>query len=112
LNLIPGRVACIPRFDSDGKPYKVPHVGWDDLQSKQPWQGSILEQLTPGDAVYLVHSFAVQPDDDRDRLAYCVYNGAEVSAAIRKENVYGVQFHPEKSGKVGLKIISSFAQAS
>jgi glutamine amidotransferase len=111
LDLIPGRVACIPRVDSDGKPYKVPHVGWDDLQSKQPWTGSILEQLTPGDAVYLVHSYAVRPDDDRHRLAYCVYNGAEISAAIRKDNVYGVQFHPEKSGKVGLKIISSFAQA-
>ena len=112
LGIIPGRVASLPRFDPQGVPYKVPHVGWADLQSDNhpaAWQGSILEGLAPGDAVYLTHSFAVRSDDPAHRLAHCLYNGTEVTTAIRKGNVYGVQFHPEKSGKVGLTIISNFA---
>jgi glutamine amidotransferase len=112
LNIIPGHVASIPRVDPQGQPYKVPFVGWADLASDNPaaWQNSILQDVPTGEAVYLVHSFAVTPDDRKHRLAYCTYNGAEVTAAIRKENAYGVQFHPEKSGKVGLNIISSFAR--
>jgi glutamine amidotransferase len=114
LDFIPGRVASIPRLDPEGKPYKVPHVGWADLRSAEhdaSWKGSILDGLNPGDAVYLTHSFAVTPLDPNHRLAYCDYNGAQVTAAIRKGNVYGVQFHPEKSGPVGLKIIANFAGA-
>lgn len=114
LNLIPGRVASIPRMNSEGKPYKVPHVGWADLQAHDAasrWKNTILDSLVPGDAIYLTHSFAVTPSDIAHRIAYCGYNGTEVSAVIRKGNVYGVQFHPEKSGSVGLKIISNFAKA-
>lgn len=114
LGIIPGRVASIPRLDPEGRPYKVPHVGWADLDADDPssaWAGTILEGLTSQDAVYLTHSFAVAPADPSHRLAYCRYNGAKVTAAIRKGKVYGVQFHPEKSGKVGLRIISNFAAA-
>lgn len=111
LNLIPGRVACIPRADASGNPYKVPHVGWDDLQPSGSWTGTILEDVSPGEAVYLVHSFAHHPENPAHRLAFCRYNGAEVSAAIRKDNVFGAQFHPEKSGPVGMKIISAFLRA-
>ena len=67
--------------------------------------------LIPGDAVYLVHSFAVQPDDDAYRLANCDYNGQVISAAIRKGNVYGTQFHPEKSSNIGLRILGQFLSA-
>ena len=114
LDIIPGRVASIPRFAPDGKPYKVPHVGWADLQTgdhSRDWRDSILDGLAPGDAVYLTHSFAVQPEDESHRLAYCNYNGAQVTSAIRKKNVYGVQFHPEKSGTVGMRIISNFSKS-
>ncbi len=114
LGIIPGRVASIPRNDPEGKPYKVPHVGWADLRSRAyetDWHGSILDGLKPGDAIYLTHSFAVNPSNPAHLLAYCEYNGAEVTSAIRNRNVYGVQFHPEKSGPVGLKIIANFAKA-
>lgn len=114
LGIIPGRVACIPRMDPEGKPYKVPHVGWAELETGNfaaDWRGTILEGLEPGDAVYLTHSYAVTTDDPAHRLAYSRYNGKEVTSAIRKGNVYGVQFHPEKSAKVGLKIIANFAAA-
>jgi glutamine amidotransferase len=113
LGIIPGRVSSIPRRDASGNPYKVPHVGWSDLESQSPgaWDGSILAGLENGDAIYLTHSFAVTPADPAHRLAFCKYNGADVTAAIRKGNTYGVQFHPEKSGKVGLRIIANFAMA-
>lgn len=112
LNIIPGHVVAIPRHDREGNVHKVPHIGWTSLEHAKnqvcDWGGSILAGINPGDAVYLVHSFAVEPDDRSHRLADCYYNGIEISAAIRKGNVYGVQFHPEKSGPVGLRIIKNF----
>ena len=72
------------------------------------WKGTILEAIEPGDSVYLVHSFAITPTDDADRLADCTYNGRIISAAIQSGNVIGCQFHPEKSGSVGLKILDQF----
>ena len=112
LDIISGRVRSISRSSPEGKLYKVPYVGWADLHYKDhetSWKGSILDGLVPGDAVYLTHTFAVTPSDSSQRLAYCIYNGEEVTSAIRKDNVYGVQFHPEKSGPVGLQIIKNFA---
>ena len=112
LNIIPGRVMPIPKTTIEEKPHKIPHIGWsslllpDSLSSR--WERSILKGLTPGDAVYLIHSFAVYPDDDGHRLADCSYNGRTISSAIQKNNVYGTQFHPEKSGSVGLSIIHNF----
>lgn len=111
LSIIPSRVLPIPKTTVSGKPHKIPHIGWTGLERPgwlSGWQGSILEGLIPGDAVYLVHSFAVQTDDDAHRLADCNYNGRVISAVIRKGNVYGTQFHPEKSGLVGLSIIRNF----
>lgn len=111
LGIIPGRVTAISGVNSQGKLHKVPHVGWADLHSKLPgtsWKGTILDGLHPGDAVYLTHSFEVKPADPIHLLAYCNYGDTEITAAISKENVYGVQFHPEKSGSVGLKIIENF----
>jgi imidazole glycerol-phosphate synthase subunit HisH len=111
LGIIPGRVIPIPNTTADGKPHKIPHVGWASLDYPNGlpgWQGSILETLSPGDAVYLVHSFAVQPDESINCLADCNYNGRIIAAAIRKGNVYGTQFHPEKSGLVGMKILKHF----
>lgn len=111
LGIIPGRVISIPKTTIAGNPHKIPHIGWSGLLlpvGLSGWQGSILERLLPGAAVYLVHSFAVQPDDDTYRLADCDYNGQVISAVVRRGNVYGMQFHPEKSGLVGLSIIRSF----
>lgn len=111
LGIIPGRVMAIPNTGVDGRPHKIPHIGWARLEQPEKamdWSDSILTGLRSGDSVYLVHSFAVQPDDDAHRLADCNYNGRVISAAVRKGNVYGTQFHPEKSGLVGLSIIRNF----
>lgn len=111
LGIIPGQVSLIPNIDLQGNPLKIPHVGWADLQLKSfetIWKGTILDGLSSKDAIYLTHSFAVKAKNRTHLLAYCDYGGNEISAVIRKENVYGVQFHPEKSGPIGLKIINNF----
>ena len=111
LAIIPGRVVPIPNTTIEGKAHKIPHIGWAVLEAPAGhagWGDSILSDVQTGDAVYFVHSFAVVPENGRHRLADCHYNGRQISAAIRKGNVYGCQFHPEKSGKVGLKILNQF----
>jgi imidazole glycerol-phosphate synthase subunit HisH len=110
LDLIPGRVRSVPAVDVEGRPHKIPHIGWSALRTPAgaEWQGSILENTPPGSAVYLVHSFAVVPDDPSHRLADCHYGGHAIAAAIWRGPISGCQFHPEKSGDVGLAILARF----
>ncbi len=109
LGLIQGGVKAIPKTRSDGTPHKIPHIGWNGLQpSANGWAGTIFEDVQPGEACYFVHSFAARPSKDENNLAHCDYNGREICAAVHKGNLSGVQFHPEKSGPVGLKILSRF----
>jgi glutamine amidotransferase len=109
FGFIAGAVKAIPNTTSDGNPHKIPHIGWSGLQpSNNDWDGSLLADLNPGEACYFVHSFAASPKHKSERLADCVYNGRTICAAVRKGNLYGVQFHPEKSGPVGLKILARF----
>ena len=111
LGLLPGRVRPIPRVGADGHPHKIPHVGWDPLYPPgggNGWQGTILADLEPGAAVYFVHSFAAEPQVEGDRLADTLYSGLALCAAVQRDNVMGCQFHPEKSGPVGLSILGRF----
>lgn len=110
LNLIPGRVKSIPSKDADGTDLKIPFIGWShlDCPPNVHWEGSILESLTGKQAVYLVHSFQFTPDSQSNMLGTYQYGGNNVTAAVVKENIVGLQFHPEKSGKIGLSILSKF----
>ena len=111
LNIISGRVVPIPKVGADGLSHKIPHIGWTNLEippERKDWGPSILADISPGASVYLVHSYHFVPDDPAHRLADCYYNGIRISAALRQDNVTGCQFHPEKSGKVGLRILQSF----
>jgi glutamine amidotransferase len=115
LGLIPGKVKAIEGTTVDGIPHKIPHIGWSNLalpESKSPkwWEESILQGLTERDAVYFVHSYTASPADEQYRLADTYYGGRLISAVIRKNNLYGCQFHPEKSGPVGLQIIKNFIE--
>jgi len=115
LGLIPGRVVPIPSTSLDGKNHKIPHIGWNRLVTpahSSDWDKTILKGVPPGSFVYFVHSYTIFPSVDCYRLADCYYNGRLISAVIRFENLYGCQFHPEKSGTVGLQIIRNFLSLS
>ena len=112
LGIIPGKVIPLPKFNPYGDVNKVPFVGWADLQYSNctsSWQDTILDDINAGESVYLTHSYSVLPNDLSQALASCNYAGSEIFTAIKKEKIYGVQFHPEKSGPVGLRIIRNFS---
>ncbi len=111
LGLIPGRVVPVPTTSSDGSPVKIPHIGWSALslpEGRDRWTGTLLDNVTVGSAVYFVHSFMASPNDAADRVADCSYGGRPISAVIGRGNVFGCQFHPEKSGRVGLSVLRRF----
>lgn len=110
LGLIAGQVKAIPKSSVDGELLKIPHIGWNGLvpTERLNWQGTLLADNQPGDAMYFVHSFMATPIDSSDRLADCVYGGHRIPAVIGSGNITGCQFHPEKSGELGLKILRRF----
>jgi glutamine amidotransferase len=111
LDLIPGRVVAMRTTDCDGHPLKIPHIGWNGLLAtagRNGWRGSLLEDVRPAEAVYFVHSFMAEPDNPQHRIADCQYGGRAIAAVIARDNVSGCQFHPEKSGNVGLRVLRRF----
>ena len=111
LGLIPGRVVAVPKENIAGDLQKIPHIGWSALKSSTKthnWNGTVLQDNEIGDAAYFVHSFMAQPADDKNLLAHVVYGGHRIAAVIAKNQIIGCQFHPEKSGEVGLKILRRF----
>ncbi len=111
LGLISGKVISLPLYSITKKPNKIPHIGWNELlfpAKTIDWEDSFLQDVKLGDAVYFVHSFMVAPENSEDILAVCSFNGHLIPAAIFKGNIMGCQFHPEKSGDVGLKILRKF----
>ena len=111
LGIIEGLVTAVPNTDAMGAKQKIPHIGWNELhtrQSKEVWQDSILNGLSSGDATYFVHSYMATPKNQENLLAYTPYGATDVPAVITKNNVTGCQFHPEKSGEVGLLILRNF----
>ena len=104
LGLIPGNVR--PIRDVIPADYKIPHIGWNGLHFRQ--ENPLFRYVTEGDCVYFVHSFYAADCDDS--VAATAEYGAELTAAVAKGNVYGCQFHPEKSGNVGLSILKAFAE--
>ena len=84
----------------------IPHIGWNKLEKNR--ECALLNGLGDDEYVYFVHSYAAECADE-DVAAYCEY-GSRVTALVNRGTVYGAQFHPEKSGKTGLKILSNFAE--
>ena len=104
LGLIPGQVRPIEERIPKG--YKIPHIGWNRLDFQK--QSQLFRHIQSGDFVYLVHSYSAT-DCDGFISATTDY-GCSLTASVEKENVYGCQFHPEKSGNVGLNILKAFAE--
>ena len=106
LGLIPGKV--VPMEGVIPADYKIPHIGWNALHFPQKDRHPLLGTVQEGDCVYFVHSFYVT-DCDEAVIATAEY-GAELTAAVARGNVMGCQFHPEKSGDVGLNILRTFCE--
>lgn len=110
LGLIAGKVTRLRNMSPAGECVKVPHVGWSELSLASPlldWRSTILNSLLEGDAMYFVHSYVPFPNDSVS-IAQFSYGGHTYCAAIQKGSVIGVQFHPEKSGEVGLQLLRHF----
>jgi glutamine amidotransferase len=100
LGLIPGNVVRLP------EDVRVPHMGWNNLHLKR--QSELLYGITGDDYFYFVHSYYCVPHDE-ERIVASVEYGRQLAAVVQRKNLYGVQFHPEKSSKRGLHILRNFA---
>lgn len=103
LGLIPGKVVKI-----DGGGLKIPHMGWNELKIPSPCP--LTADTREGDSVYFVHSYRADTED-RYISCYTDYN-EKIPALVRLGNLYGAQFHPEKSGAVGLAMLKNFAEVA
>jgi len=103
LDIIQGRVIKfkLPSF------YKVPHMGWNEVK---PDPGSqLFKNILPGSYFYFVHSYYVVPEDNSFAAAVSDY-GLDFICAVEKDNLFATQFHPEKSGSIGLEVLKNFAE--
>lgn len=105
LGLLPGFVTRFPAHPS----LKIPHVGWNQLQPQR--RSPLLKNVPAGSFAYFVHSYYCAPADSK-RIVATVDYGLAFAAVVQCDNVYGVQFHPEKSQQTGLRILSNFLEAS
>lgn len=101
LGILPGKVTRFPNFED----LKVPHMGWNTLNATR--ESELLGDLPENPYAYFVHSYYCVPDIEDDVLILVDY-GLPFTAAVERDNVYGVQFHPEKSQQVGLQILRNF----
>ena len=104
LGLLQGTVV---RFD-ESLSLKIPHTGWNQLEVRK--DAPLFEGIDPGAYVYFNHSYYCQAGDPTDVIAETEY-GIRYACTVRRENIYGVQFHPEKSQAVGLQILKNFREA-
>ena len=104
LGLLKGEVVGMEGRIGPGLP--IPHIGWNALNIKRP--GGVLKYVNEGDCVYFVHSYYAAGCEDS--LTATTDYGLELTASVQRGNLYGCQFHPEKSGKVGLSILRAFCE--
>ena len=105
LGLVNGSIRSLAE-DLASPVYKVPQMGWNSLEQHAPCL--LLSELKSGERVYFVHSFYAPVT--ADTVASAEYGGVQVTGVVQSGNVYGMQFHPEKSGEVGLRMLKAFAK--
>jgi len=103
LDIIKGKVL---KFDSNTQD-KIPQMGWNSIKIGN---SPIFKDIKDDAMMYFVHSFYVKPENDEDSAAITNYAGIDYTSAITKDNIFATQFHPEKSGTVGLKILKNFTE--
>lgn len=111
LGLLDGTVERIPELGTNGNKHKVPHIGWNEISPQTPstYQGLLERENNP--PVYFVHSYMANLKSDSDLIASCQYDGVVIPAIVGHSNILGCQFHPEKSGRIGLELLSLFLES-
>lgn len=113
LSVLGGQVDELPRETLTGGRAHLPSIGWSRLippgeAEACAWKGGLMDGLSGQESAYFVHSFAAKPSDPGVRLADTIYDTGPICAAVRKDMIHGVQFHPERSGRWGLRILENF----
>ena len=103
LSILPGEILRIPEASG----IKIPHIGWNSLKVTEG--ARLFDGLGENPYVYFVHSYYLKADDESIVAATTEYGGTLIHASVQKDNVYACQFHPEKSGSVGMQILKNFA---
>lgn len=107
LGIVPGAVRQLLPVHGHTDDWKLPHVGWTPLVAPA---GPLFAGVSEGTHVYFVHSYALKCRDEGDVAASACYRGTNFVAAIQRRNVFGTQFHPEKSGAAGLRLLANFCR--
>jgi len=109
LGLIQGKVVKFPEKQQNGSINKIPHVAWTQIEPVEiSWEQTFLRSITPGTFLYFVHSYYANPASKLNLLAQSPFGDFHFCSAAIHENVWGTQFHPEKSGETGLNLIREF----
>jgi len=114
INLIPGKVISLNKQINNNK-IKIPHIGWNKIlrpsyNQGTDWSKTVLKSVDELNDVYFIHSFYAAPEDNNITIATSSYGGFEFCTAIKYKNITATQFHPEKSGETGLKILEDFCK--
>ena len=111
LDIISGKIVKIPNNNKEKIKHKIPHIGWNKLNTDSIDNSkTILKSQNSKAAHYFIHSYMAECDYKENILASTNYNGISITSVVNVDNAYGCQFHPEKSGKYGLKILNEFIQ--
>jgi len=105
LGLIDGKVKILRECEGYNN-QKIPNIGWRKLKANS--LDGIFKGYNNDDFFYFIHSYYIEPNDTKIITSQCLYEGIKINASIQKDNIFGVQFHPEKSGDIGLNILKNF----
>jgi len=112
LDIIPGMVKKLNVKHQKDRLGKVPQVGWNQICTKngvqEGWAGTPLDHLESGEYMYFVHSYYVAPTDQGVALSNTFYEGVEFCSTLQQDNIFAVQYHPEKSGEIGIQIYKNW----
>jgi imidazole glycerol-phosphate synthase subunit HisH len=110
LNIIPGTVQPLPDKNQSGRMNTIPHIGWSELEYQASSKKSILPQEIEQHYMYFVHSYYANPEIKEHTTASTPFSDMMFTSVVNKDNAWGTQFHPEKSGESGLKLLHRFIQ--
>ena len=108
LSLIEGEIKKLDNNILEKEKVKIPHIGWNNLRIKKV--SPILKGINENEFVYFVHSYYGAVKNEEDLISETIYGTNKIAAVVGNNNVFGTQFHPEKSGEVGLKILKNFGE--